>query len=259
MGDFRTIITPTKVSIFEPSGTDGNDPFRDPVTMVRNVIFDGRFGYYQVVASADPTVSHAAVAADVARGWSGYALGVYTWLGRVSASFVLIEHDLGLVPRVKVADANNALLSPARPVQKVTSSGFTAYRTVRIRATTTQIILDEIAFPGTVGLPALTTTYHVRVFSPIGPVADQPGFLARASVVEMAQGAVDSAKRSLRVAKPGEDHMIKPIGRASDVKNGQFRFVTADATIYDTDMVVGASASPYSGSFVGPTLADVVL
>lgn len=260
MSAFRTIITPTKVSVFEPAGADGNDPFRDPSGHVRNIVFDGRFGYYQVAASADPTVNHAAVPADTGAKFSGDAGYVVVYNLRVANSFVLLTHSLGFVPRFKVSDANNALLSPARPIQKATGSGvWTAYRTVRLRATTTQIILDEIAVPGTIGLPALSATYHVRVFSAVGPVAGQPGFLARASAVEMAEGAVDSAKRSLRVATSGESHMVKPFGRASDARNGQFRFVTADGTIYDTDMVTGAASDPYNGSFTGPSLLDVVL
>jgi hypothetical protein len=259
----RTVITPTKVSVFEPSGTDGNDPFRDPTSYVRNIIFDGRFGYYQVEIAADAAVSHLAVAADPGASFTGTSpanLGYLVYNLRVTKSFVLLTHNLGLIPRVKVSDVNNALLSPARPIQKATGSGlWTAYRTVRIRVTTTQVILDEIAIPGPIGLSALSTTYHVRVFSTIGPVAGQPGFLARPSAVEMAQGAVDSTKRSLRVAKTGETHMVKPVGRASDIKNGQFRFVAANGTVYDTDMVTGSASDPYNGSFAGPTLVPVVL
>jgi hypothetical protein len=177
----------------------------------------------------------------------------------VAASHVLLTHGLGIVPRFKVSDGNNALISPARPIQKVTSSGFSAYRTVRFRATTTQIVMDEIAIPGSLGLPALNATYHVRVFSPIGPVSGKKGFLATANSVEMAQGAVDSSLRSLRVATSGEAHMIKPLGRSSDCKRGQFRFVTADGTVYDTDSALFLNSAPYNGSFAGPAVLDVVL
>lgn len=260
MGAFRTIITPTKVCVFVPATSgDPDAPFFDPTNNVRAITFDGRFGYYQVAASADPVIPHLAVPPDGGKQWSGDATIVLTYTGRVTNSFVLITHGLGYVPRFKVSDVNNALVTPARPIQKVTSGGFTGYRTVRFRATTTQIILDEIAIPGQVGLTALTTTYHVRVFQAVGPVSGKHGFLGTPSAVEMAQGAVDSMKRSLRVAQSGEAHMIKPFGRASDINDGQFRFVTGDGTVYDTDSVVGAFSAPYAGSFPGPPLLDVVL
>jgi hypothetical protein len=267
MTDPRTIITADEVSVFIPSGADGNDPYRDPGAYVRNVIFDGRFGYYTTAHSETTPVSHAAVAADpgfttsLVLNVNGGPLTIFsvtTFLETVVTSHVIANHNLGYVPRVKVSDELGSLLPVGRPIQSSPTNGMAAYRTLCIRATTTQVILDDIAYPGEYGLPAVSKTYSVRCFQPIGPVAGQPGFLATASMAEMAHGAVDTAKKSLRVAIGSEAHVVKPLGRATDWLDGQARFVTGDGTVYDTNVCIGTNEA-YPGSFAGAPLLDVVV
>lgn len=267
MTDPRTIITADEVSVFYPSGADGNDPYRDPGSHVRDVIFDGRFGYYTVAHAETTPVTHAAVAAAtgvnmaLVLNYNGNSLTIFnvtTFLTSVVTSYVLATHNLGYVPQVKVSDELGAMLSVARPIQDNPTNGMSAYRTLCIRATDTQVILDDIAYPGQYGLPAISKTYSVRCFQPVGPVAGQPGFRATASMAEMAQGAVNTAQKSLRMAIGSEAHVVKPRGRCSDLLDGQARWVTADGTVYDTNVLIG-STSAYPGSFAGPPLLDVVV
>lgn len=264
MSAFRTIITPTKVSVFEPAGTDGLDPYRAPADHARAITYCSDFGYYSVAHAEDTVVNHLAVAAQAtAGGGTGIGATVSTFFDRTIATYVIATHNLGYVPQYKVSDETGAILSAARPVQIDPTYGTLIYRTVRTYATTTQIVLVDVAIGGEHGLAALTKTYKVRCFR-AGPQAGEPGFLATPERVLLAHGAEDSDDVLLRVAKAGEDHMVKPMGRCSMPANGQMRFITADGETYDTCVVigVGATATPsdqYTGNFAGPQLVDVVL
>jgi len=199
----RTILTPTRAATFEPlGGDDPNAPFTDPLSHVERIVSHSAFGYYAVAHSEDTAVTHSAVAADGGFTWTGATIEVTTYLTKTKVTWTIATHNLGYKPRFIVGDVNYNRLPLGLPIQVVSPGG---HRSIVIYATDDKIMLDEYQQPGNNALPSIDMTYRVRCFRTPGPVAGDGGLLARASRVQMASGAIDSAQPAMRLAKAGED------------------------------------------------------
>lgn len=255
---FRTLITASRVAVYVPNTSgDPDAPWRDPINNVKANLLNSAFGYYAVGHAEDTVVNHLAVGAIAGETYSAALMSYLVLTQRTVVSHVIATHNFGYVPRFVVADENYNMLPVGLPIQQISPGG---RRSVVIRATTTQIILDEFQMPANSGLPAITKTYRVRCYRRPGPVAGAPGFLASASRVRLASGAIDSAERSLRLAKAGETpYFSSALSRISDLDNGQVRFIAADGVVRDTSGVLGGGTSGYGGNFAGPAVVKVVI
>jgi hypothetical protein len=244
-----------KLAIWEkPTSGDVMAPFDDPLANMDKVKFHSDLQYLSSQAvSADININHTSLAGVTGTGYvagsgggpsSGSSTPIANGQVRVS-SIDLATHSLGYVPLFYVL-YNDRIVSPGTIVQ----TGTNMARFVSVYATTTKIILREVAISSSSALPAITKTYNTIVFRE--PIADPAKPMLRLSAnhpMVLARGKVTEADRPLRKAASADAKFYIPTERTLDICNGAIR------TISPLDGIVDVGTN-YNGGF---TSAESIL
>lgn len=244
----------------KPATGDKFGPYKHPEQHLELVYFHSKNDYYVEAAAASIAVAHAAYPASAPLTWASDGLGLVTvtiYPDTYTITRVLLQHDLGYVPKFLIADENYNELPASTPIQYANNEQG-GNRFVRHYATSTQIVQVEQVVPGLGPMAALSKTYRVIVFR--RPQADpsKPVFQAKGSTLVAGRGKVNSAERHLRLADAGETAFHLPIEPVYDINNGQVRYMRSGGFWIESVTLRGASVVRYGGSLTSVDYLSVV-
>jgi hypothetical protein len=221
-----------------------NRPVLDPVAWINSVYFHSDLGYYGVAAHGLANINHQAVAGrTVAVGSDAYLSQLY--YGRSQAfDHLLLQHDLGYVPRFFVA-YDGKMIPHGMPVQA--SGG--GVRLVSAYATSTQIRLREFATSSASDLPAAARSYQVLAFRNNALVPSLPMLELQPGQVVFGQGRFIGGQPHLRATGPGDTVFAQAKAPTAGVRNGAFRAWPPNGAPVD----LGA----YNGTLPAPSFINV--
>lgn len=235
---------------------DPDAPFDDPIEYVDNILFHSDFQYLSNAIVVNPIdITHTLLAGltgtgySVTNGGGASSGGTPVADGQIRVSSIpLYTHNLGYAPLFQVEN-NRRIVSPGTVIQNPTGQ----LRMISAYATTTQVLLREVAISSKTDLPAWDDTYKLTIFK--DPVGDPllPTLWLRESGMILARGKVTDENRPLRRVGPDDDPnsaFYLPIDRTIDIKNGAIRNISPFAGVRDFGI--------YNGSFVSMSSIEVI-
>jgi hypothetical protein len=216
-----------------------NRPIISPLSWMDNILFHSSLGYYGVIAHGSRTISHQSVAGrTVTVGTDAYLSQLYYGQSQ-SFDHLLLQHDLGYVPRFFVA-YDGKMIPHGMPVQSASGG----VRLVCAYATATQIRLREFATSSASALPAATRAYQVLVFRSNSPDLALPMLNIEPGDVVFGQGKFRANMPHLRATGTGDNLFAQAKNRTAMIRNGAFRSYPPNGSPVDLGPFVGTMTAP---------------
>lgn len=239
----------SRVVIYEeaPGGGDPidpnslmNRPVVAPLSWLPNVYFHSDLGYYGVEVQGTTVISHSSVAGRTVTVGADIYLSQLYYGQSQSFDHLLINHNLGYVPKFFVA-YDSKMIPHGMPVQADGSGGV---RLVSAYATATQIRLREFATSSSVALPAAVRSYQVLVFRANVPNPALDMLKIEPGDVIFGQGKFRANNPHLRATGPGDSLFAQAKTRTAAVRNGGFRAYPPNGSPVDLGPFAGSLAAP---------------
>lgn len=222
-----------------------NRPVISPLSWLDNILFHSSLGYYGVIAHGSQTISHQNVAGrTVTVGEDAYLSQLY-YGQSVAFDHLLLQHNLGYVPRFFVA-YDGKMIPHGMPVQAASGG----VRLVCAYATTTQIRLREFATSSANALPAVNRTYQIMAFRQDGVDPLLPMLRIEPGDVVFGQGKFRGNTPHLRATGPGDSLFAQAKTRTAAIRNGAFRAYPPNGSPVDLGTFTGSLPAP---SFINVT------